>query len=482
MTKIRFAILAGVSTEIQAREEKQSIPNQIKVCRDRIRQHDGIETVEPYIMDGYTRTGYDSLEVAMQEIPPLGAAIRAAHDNQYDVLIMDNFDRLGDLGFIVKTRFKKLRKQLFSARQSGKLSDPAQYDPYASEETEMAMFAQQIIQTYRINKLRRGWNIGVPDRAESGLHPLSVPFGYKSISRSEPAQQVPHECELVIQIKDWYLQGRTLIDIARLADVTGIKPPRGKNWTRNGIKRLVLNPFYAGATIFGRYRTINGKRIPQPPSTWIRGKGKHKPLWDQKTYNAILAENERRDSLRARGDTYALTGVLQCSVCKTAIHRHGSKWVYLSCRHEPDSHISIRYEAALAIVADAVVLALKNYRDKPVKTDPAEKYEQRIEEQRLMRKRVQDAFERGKVYTEEEAHKKIVAIETEIDRLLRAQNRVTQQQSAKESLQQIASQDLDRLRTWITGDDPHQVNFFLTNLCEKIIFTPTHKARVIWRD
>lgn len=163
--------------------------------------------------------------------------------------------------------------------------------------------------------------------------------------------------------------------------------------------------------------------------------------------------------------------------------RHGKTWIYLACRHEPESHIKIRYQPALVIVADAVILALKNYRDHPVNTEEIiKKYEHRIEEQRLIRQRVQAAYESGKVYTEEEAHKKIVAIETEIDRLLRAQDRATQQQNAKAAIKQIANQDLDRLRTWIIGDDPRKVNFFLTNLCEKIIFTPTQKARIIWRD
>jgi len=99
-----------------------------------------------------------------------------------------------------------------------------------------------------------------------------------------------------------------------------------------------------------------------------------------------------------------------------------------------------------------------------------------------MRKRVQDAYERGKVYTDAEAHTKIVAIETEIDRLIRAQDRAAQQQRKKAALLQFASQDLIRLRSWIIGDDAHKVNIFLSNLCEKIILTPTQKARVIWRD
>lgn len=67
---IRFATLAGVSSDVQKGEDKASIPDQIKTCRAVIKQLGGIE-IDVYIMDGYSRSGYDSLDVAMGDIPPL---------------------------------------------------------------------------------------------------------------------------------------------------------------------------------------------------------------------------------------------------------------------------------------------------------------------------------------------------------------------------------------------------------------------------
>ena len=73
---IRFGILAGVSTDVQA-GDKASIPDQIATCRRAIAQLGAVE-IDCFTMDGYSRTGYDSLADAMNDIPPLKEAIVGA--------------------------------------------------------------------------------------------------------------------------------------------------------------------------------------------------------------------------------------------------------------------------------------------------------------------------------------------------------------------------------------------------------------------
>lgn len=186
---IRFAILAGVSSDRQAHEHKDSIPDQIKFCRGKIKALGGLETVEPFIMDGYSRTDYDSLPAAMADIPPLAQCIEAATKDEYDVLMLDNFDRLGDLGLMVGARFRKLRKQLYSARQSGVLADPRTYDPHDNEAADIDMYVEGLINRYRINKMRRGWKVGVPKRIDLGLPPFRVAYGYDRTGKDTPPVQ-----------------------------------------------------------------------------------------------------------------------------------------------------------------------------------------------------------------------------------------------------------------------------------------------------
>lgn len=480
---VRFAILAGVSTDAQATPEKLSIPDQLKHCREKIAALNGIETTEPFIMDGYSRTGYDSLEVAMREIPPLAAAIHAAEADQYDVLLMDNFDRLGDLGFNVKTRFKKLRKQLYSARQSGKLADPSAYDPYANETDDIAMYVEGIIQSYRINKIRRGWNIGVPERARKGLHPLSVPFGYKLVGKDQPVQAVDEEQRLIRQMVGSYLKGATLQSIADAANASGIPPRRASFWKLPVIKKIITNQFYAGVTTFGKMRTLNGKRIPVPQSEWVSGKGQHVPIFDEATYLAILNETERRDGLRSRSQTYALTGLLTCSICGGRLHRHGKLGtrypVDLSCLTVP-SCVNIYYDVALKIVAKEVTKQLTHVIPPESAENTPAAFLTRISKLEELRREIQAGY-KAKIYTIAEASREIASIETEIARLQRQSERAAQHVQRRQTLLALAQQDLSILQDWIIHDDPTTVNHLLTALCQTIQITPRYELTIIWR-
>ena len=129
----RYAVFAAVSSTPQAREDKASLGDQIKTARAAGLQHGGIETAGPFVLDGYSRTGYVNLSDAIDDIPPLAEAIQAAEQNKYDVLIMDNIERMGDLAPMLSTLFKRHKKQLHSARQSGRVFDPSGYDPYSDE-------------------------------------------------------------------------------------------------------------------------------------------------------------------------------------------------------------------------------------------------------------------------------------------------------------------------------------------------------------
>lgn len=481
---IRFAIFAGVSTEGQAHADKRSIPEQIAFCRAIIAANKGVETGGPYVMDGYSRSGYDSLDVAMQEIPPLGDAIRAAMANEYDILIMDSFDRLGDIAYIMNVRFKKLRKQLYSARQSGRVIPPEQYDPYDSESADMAIHNQGMIQVYRINKIRRAYNVGVPGRAPKGLHSLSISYGYKVVAKGEPAIQIPEQVQLIINFKDWFLQGCSLQEICDRANASGVKPRGGADtWQRSTIRRIVTNPYYAGIIIYGKYKTVGKKRVPQPPSQWIRGKGKHQALWDEQTYYAILAEVERRNTKRMRSQVYALSGVLECAVCKLRLDRHGKgRYMYYYCRG-PKTHIeALHVDTALEMVAEEFVKALQRLQSQastPQQND--EGYQREIIRLTNLRRKVQEGYEK-EIYTEAEARTKIVAIETDLERVEFKRQHSAQQQQKKEALLAFARQDLSQIREWIMNDDPAQVNHFLTTLCKRIIVTPKHKLKIEWRD
>jgi hypothetical protein len=278
-----------------------------------------------------------------------------------------------------------------------------------------------------------------------------------------------------------YLKGLTLQSIVDSANASGVKPPRAQLWTRTVVKRIITNRFYAGVTTFGKYKTVNGKRIPVPPSQWVSGTGQHEALYDDATYLAILNEAERRESLRSRGQVYALTGLLTCSICGSRLHRHGKLAtpypVDLSC---PQKHLNIYYDLALKIVSRKLVKELQAIPPAEHPESLSLQFHARHRHLLAARQDIQDGYE-AKIYTMQEAQQKITDIELEIERLTRQHDRDTQHTAHRQNLHVITQQPPETLQAWIMQDDPTTVNHLLTALCETIVITPRYELTVVWR-
>lgn len=481
---IRYAVLAAVSTKGQAENDKKSLEDQVKIARQSANAQGGKETAGPFVLDGYSRTDYEDLSLAIKEIPPLAAMIEAAEADKFDALAMDNFDRLGDLAPMIRTRFKKLRKQLYSARQSGKMIAPDKYNPYADDATSISIHVEGIIQSYRINKLRRGWEIGIPERAAVGLHPLSLAFGYKVGEKGGPAIIVPQRAELVRKMKDWFLAGETWTEITRLADATGIKPPRSKKgWSVPVIARILVNPFYAGKTAFGRTSTVNGKKIPNPPSEWTVGHGKHEPLWDEATHIRLVNETERRRSGKMRNRKYAISGLLRCAVCGQGLYRHGKvdgKYEnFLSCKLGK-AHVIIPYSVAHRKIASTLAKELRwRQANPPDHNDMISQLERELVAQNEKRKLVQDGYEK-KLYNDVEAGKRLSEIEKDINKLIGEIERYSRDSSAQGDFDALYD-NLEDFEEWVLQGDPLTVNRLLSALCEQLIIDPDFNIKVMWR-
>lgn len=489
---IKFSILAGVSSDAQV-QDKASIDEQIKFCRQAVAQLGGVE-IECYRMDGYSRTGYDSLAEAMDDIPPLKAAIEDAEQNRYDVLMLDNWDRLGDLGQLVSTRFKKYRKQIYSARQSGRLHDPQTYDPYAEESGDIDMHIQGIIQKYRIGKMHRGYEIGMPRRIEKGLTPLRVPFGYIWVSSKEPPRLDPPRAVLLQQMKDLLLKGRSLRAIADYANETGIAPSRGgEKWDIGSLKYMLANPYYAGIVgtkrtkyIFDPHRKRKRRSVPQPRAQWLEGKGLHEPLWDEATHRTIVKEFERRYATSKNySNRFPLSGLLTCSECRRKLYRrthgHGltARKVF-SCAVGP-ADIILPYEEVIDLVAQELIVQLSAQPDASLDASADPDHTQAaIDALEEERKRIQSGFRSG-IYKEAEAVEEIRKIEKQIESLQHQEQEREFAVDLRAELRETLQDNLQALPSWIREDDPQIVNRLLSALCEDIILHPDRRVEIVGR-
>lgn len=443
MTTIKFALLAGVSTDRQASEDHASIPDQIKTCRAVVDKFGGYET-GLYVMDGYSRSGYDSLADAMRDIPPLKEAIEAAEKDAYDVLILDNWDRLGDLGMLVHTRFKKYRKQLYSARQSGRLQDPASYNPNLDESAVLNMHVQGIIQSYRIQKLQRGYQLGSQKRVEMGKPVTQIPCGYRKGANGEIERDEPY-ATLLITFKDKFLAGVALPAIAKAANEAGIPSARGARWHAATVSQMLSNPFYAGKVFRHRW-IVKGSYISQTSGrrnysmTQNRNPelydGNHPALWTFAEYKRIDEELFERGRKFPRHDFRAFSGLLLCPVCgKNARYTQGKRGrAYWRCSPTHENSIKILDSEIGALVGRALVDALRNYdaADQPVQpvVDNDDAAILAIDRQIA---RVQQGYEK-ELYTADQAKEKLDKLNAQKGAIRAARLSVEEQQAAHERM------------------------------------------------
>lgn len=475
----RFAILAAVSTTVQASPDKVSLDDQVATARTFGIRHGGKESAGPYVLDGYSRTGYEGLAEAAQDIPPLKSMLHDLDAKRFNVLIVDNFDRLGDLAPMLRVRCRKHKCQIVSARQSGGVIPAEQYDPYKDDTTDISIHVEGIIQSYRINKLRRGWNAGIPARVEMGLHPLSIPFGYKKAGDNIPLQLDEDAAALVVQMKDWMLAGHTYAEICLRADKI-LPPRRAKHWTRAVVRRILTNPFYAGLTVFGKQKA----RIEQPRSTWKINRGLHPPLWDEDTHRALIEEARRRlvgkRNYRAR---YPFTGLLVCKKCGAKISKHGKlPHEYLAC--PVAGHYAIRYDHAVPMLTEALVTALKGktaaHPAPPARLDPLLRQLSELDKRRT---RVQDGYETG-LYSPTEAAARLVTLENDANHVQDKINRLRNAQAVREQWQKQLGGMKGMLRDLphaIQHGDPVRINQLLTALIDRIILGKG-SIKFVWRE
>lgn len=481
---IRFSILAGVSTDAQV-QDHDSIPDQIATCRRVIEQLDGIETA-CYVFDGYSRSGYDSLADAMRDIPPLKDAVEAAEQNKYDVLILDNWDRLGDLGQLVHTRFKRYRKQIYSARQSGRLYDPDKYEPHMDESGGIDMHVQAIIQQYRINKLRRGLILGVKKRVEEGKYSINFPYGYIKEKDGSLVLDAPVS-QLLIRLKDLFLGGASLRQLTQVALASGVPSARGGKWAGSTIAGILKNPFYAGKVFNNRWKMVAHNKANRmstmklnPGVTYYDGK--HPALWDWETHLRIVDEIKERYKQHPRYKARNFSGLLVCSVCgKRLMFKQGRYRCYPAPDHirlkEADANAQIGVELAKALKD------LKNYRDAPPVKSSADTAQDAIAAIERQISKVQRGFE-NEIYTAAEAKGKIDGLRAQIKTIQAGQDDAERRLMSHQRL--LSKRDellpnLDQLPEMFADNAPKANNRFLRDILTAIYVTPEHTFRFDFR-
>ena len=154
-------------------------------------------------------------------------------------------------------------------------------------------------------------------------------FGYDYILGKGKLKINKNEAEYVRKIYNWYLEGESMLKIAKKLKDLNVPTKRGGHWNQSTIYSILTNPLYIGNVRYGVGRKngfeVSGKNII--------------PIINEELFNNVNNLMKKRKKFQTRkyssDDTYYLS-VLKCSLCGSKYYarqqlQSGKKYITYQC-------------------------------------------------------------------------------------------------------------------------------------------------------
>ena len=323
----RVACLYRVSTKNQLIGD--DIPMQIKACADFIKKQRAWKLEKEY-----TERGVSGYHKSAEERDALVQLKKDAAAGMFDVLLVFMFDRLGrredETPFIVEW-FVKQNIEVWSVSEGqqtfddhmDKLLNYIRYWQSAAESENTSMrVAEKHNQLVMDGKFRGG----------------VAPYGY-ALEYSGEYNRKGHERKKLVIYEPEATVVRRIYELSSDADMGSFKVAKilnaegsttrtGKNWTVQGIVRMLRNPVYKGDYVAGKVRAKRGKKVASPKDSWVHSRELvdslmiiEPTIWDK--VNANISQRDIKVNARVvklNKDTFLLSQVAYCGYCNAKLH------------------------------------------------------------------------------------------------------------------------------------------------------------------
>ena len=300
---MRVALYPRVSGHEQ--EDNYSIPEQI----DRMKKYCEAKGWTVYKI--YTDSGFSGSNM---DRPGLQAMIKDAESKKFDMVLVYKLDRLSrsqkDTLFLIEDVFEKNNVDFASMTENFDTSTP---------HGKFIIGILSVFSQLEREKIRERTMMGKQARAEEGKWHGSkwIPIGYDYIN--DELVQNEYEVMQIREIADLFLKLTPVRTIANMMTEKGYKHKHGE-WDAKTIRRVLANKTNLGMI------KHNDKFY----------QGTHKPIFDQKTYDEIMAiMNERKEQFAATHKPFKslLGGMIYCKHCSARYARQGNGkgTYYYSC-------------------------------------------------------------------------------------------------------------------------------------------------------
>ena len=304
---MNIVIYARFSSHTQ---NEQSIEGQLKVCYE-FAERNGYKVIGEYIDRALSGTEAENR-------PEFQRMIADSVKRQFQAVLVYQLDRFARNRYdsaTYKAKLKKYGVKVLSAREN--ISDDA-------SGVLMEAVLEGMAEYYSVElsqKVKRGLHINAEKCLCTG--------GYRTLGydTDENKKYVINEGEAAVvrRIFDMYLAGSTMAEIIRYLNENQVKTGTGNSYTKNSIRRILINKRYCGFFIYGDTKIAGG--MPR--------------IIDDQTFAdvQVLMEKNKKAPARAKAveENYILTTKLFCGHCQAAMvgvsgHSHtGAIHQYYQC-------------------------------------------------------------------------------------------------------------------------------------------------------
>jgi site-specific DNA recombinase len=318
---MKVALYARVSSERQ--DIDLSISAQLKALREYAIKNSHF-VVKEYVDEA--ESGRTSQRPAFREM--IAAARRP--NRPFDIILVwkySRFARSREDSILFKAMLRKAGVQIIS------ISEPFEDTPTGRL---LEAMIESLDEFYSAN-LGEEVTRGMRESASRGFYVSSyAPYGYGKIKVKDGNREryklevEPDQALVVERIFAEILGGQGLVEVAKLLNREGVIGPRGKNWGKTTIHKILTNEAYTGTLVWGR--ASNRNMLP------IRVEDAWPPIIEHNTFERTQAILRKRAFITLHpkrvASNYLLSGIARCGHCGKALigqEAKGGKFHYYTC-------------------------------------------------------------------------------------------------------------------------------------------------------
>lgn len=385
----KAADYARISREDGDKEESDSIGTQFDIIDDYIAHNDDITFIDRYSDDGWSGTNFDR--------PDFMRLMEDIKKGKINCVIVKDLSRLGRnyilVGQYLEMIFPMLNIRFISVNDRiDSIKDPA------SINNALVSFKNVMNDEYCrdiSNKVRSSLD---HKRSKGEFIGSFASYGYMKDPDDHHHLIVdPVAAEVVKNIFDWFLQGMSIIGIAKRLNHMGISNPSaykrqcGLNykhpagqldsaWPDSSVKRVLKNRLYVGDMVQNKNRTKSYKvqvSVAVPEENWVIVPNMHEAIIDREKFETVQ-QLLMRDTRTSPGINHVsiFAGYIRCADClramgKKSVAQSYGKYHYYVCQtfRKAGRNLCTKHTIREKQLYDAVLATIQSQIDLAVSMD-----------------------------------------------------------------------------------------------------------------